>query len=1355
MSVLPASILQQQRDWVARLQAAVVRRDTELNGLNADYLSAIQDEQLEFQQAQSELSDSFSAEYTAFASASADRQDELVRWVDDETARLQAGYAVAVSQIDKRHQEQVDEATRQRNDAQWLVSSLLDEHATDSPQQRLQRLNAATTALDGELAQVEHDAENLQTRMAERVRRWRILSEWPPAAAEAITTPPQTLVEELRQNWQSIQQRAARLLSLRLPWIFSGVAPFLLFLLMAGTLTATVLLFVQPGWLGIRGTASDRGWQLISGGLSATISLFTLMVLHLLLSNRVCSLVDRLAIDLSTLRAQIHRCRSHAEAQLAHARSACDRAASRRGMEKDTALERSEAEFAQLLAGFDAERAQAWQSVTQRHQAESAAVQQHQRQQLHSLEQELEQAQQQWEQRRTSTFQELQSAHQQQVVAISQQRVERWNAACQEWALAWHALSAELERWQQTWPPSDWNDLWRALPSTPSRDIAVRLGEWTPHITQDLPLPPEAPERRFFEVAPQCPCVWALQDHTGFLVETNASSRRLATQLLVSVLLRLSASLPPGQVRLTIIDAVGLGEAFAALMHLADLDELLVTQRIWTDPSDIEQRLGDLAEHLETVLQMYLRNEYASLAEYNAQAGEIAEPYRVLVIANLPEGMTDLAWRRLKSIVSSGTRCGLIPLISVDVDQPWRKGFPLDELAQQMLRFRCAANGFEWVDPHLGRATVTVPMAPEGPALTSLIRRWGDLIGDVRRVEVPFERIAPAAADIWKESSAHGLEIPVGRAGATKQQSVSLGSGTSQHVLIAGKTGSGKSTLLHALICSGALRYSPSELEFYLIDFKKGVEFQAYARGLLPHARVIAMESDREFGVSVLERLDDVLRLRSELFRKAGAADLPSFRAKQPHTPLPRILLIVDEFQEFFTEDDTLARSASLLLDRLVRQGRGFGVHVVLGSQTLSGAYSLARSTLGQIAVRIALQCSESDAHLILSEENTAARLLTRPGEAIYNAANGASAGNWPFQVVWLGDEQRASLLQQLQPRLLALSQVPPATPSSPSRPTSPETTSSSPPPSSAPPLTLSPPWSLPATIVFEGNQPADLLRAHWWPKQPTVETLPTFGNASGIASQAVELYLGEAVSLQGTTTLPLLPTNGQNLLVVGREEAAAAGILFAGAASAALSALTDRVYVTSASPDRNSDATWQYLAQLVPKVELADPSRLNSLLDQFLSVVRERSGTPGPRIWWCLFDLTRLRALRKSDDDFGFGSRGTREETAAQKFAEILRDGPAVGVQLLIWADSVNTVTRWFSRESLQQLPNRVALAMSATDSSQLLDDPVAGKLGAHRAWLLRGEQGALEKFRPYAAPEVAVSCDVSGTAATLLSSQ
>src|SRR5262249_56192785 len=89
--------------------------------------------------------------------------------------------------------------------------------------------------------------------------------------------------------------------------------------------------------------------------------------------------------------------------------------------------------------------------------------------------------------------------------------------------------------------------------------------------------------------------------------------------------------------------------------------------------------------------------------------------------------------------------------------------------------------------------------------------------------------------------------------------------------------------------------------------------------------------------------------------------------------PTARILLSVGEFEEFFIEDDKIAQDAALLLDRLVRQGRAFGLHVLLGSQTLGGAYTLARSTIDQMAVRIALQCSDADGHIILSDHNSPA----------------------------------------------------------------------------------------------------------------------------------------------------------------------------------------------------------------------------------------------------------------------------------------------------------------------------------------------------------------------------------------------
>jgi hypothetical protein len=50
------------------------------------------------------------------------------------------------------------------------------------------------------------------------------------------------------------------------------------------------------------------------------------------------------------------------------------------------------------------------------------------------------------------------------------------------------------------------------------------------------------------------------------------------------------------------------------------------------------------------------------------------------------------------------------------------------------------------------------------------------------------------------------------------------------------------------------------------------------------------------------------------------------------------------------------------------------------------------------MVIRIALQCNEADAYLIMDEDNPAPRLLSRPGEGIYNDMAGMLEGNSPFQ---------------------------------------------------------------------------------------------------------------------------------------------------------------------------------------------------------------------------------------------------------------------------------------------------------------------------------------------------------------------
>ncbi len=463
------------------------------------------------------------------------------------------------------------------------------------------------------------------------------------------------------------------------------------------------------------------------------------------------------------------------------------------------------------------------------------------------------------------------------------------------------------------------------------------------------------------------------------------------------------------------LDPVGRGQSFAPLMSLADHDPQLVTHRAWAGPEQIDARLSELTQHMEDILQTYLRDRFATIDQYNALAGSMAEPYRVIAAIGFPAGLTTASAEHLRALLDGGPRCGIMTIMVVDPQIPWPNDLaPLP--TNKFLRIRLNEQGL-WTHayPLLDKLPLEVMGAPPPAIQTALLDKIGMEAANADRVIIPFEEITKRNCN-GEGSTADGVAVPIGRQGVGKTIEMELGEGVRQHVLIAGKTGSGKSSLLHTIITASALRFTPEQLHVYLLDFKKGVEFKLYADAHLPHARVIGIESEREFGRSVLERLDTELHRRGEMFRAVGVQELGEYRRKSG-ADLPRILLIVDEFQELFVRDDRIAQECTMLLDRLVRQGRSFGVHTILASQSLAGAYSLPRNTLGQMAVRIALQCSESDAGLILSDDNTAARLLSRPGEAIYNDASGLVEGNQPFQVAWLDHGVHEAMLRPLASR--------------------------------------------------------------------------------------------------------------------------------------------------------------------------------------------------------------------------------------------------------------------------------------------------------------------------------------------------
>jgi hypothetical protein len=341
-----------------------------------------------------------------------------------------------------------------------------------------------------------------------------------------------------------------------------------------------------------------------------------------------------------------------------------------------------------------------------------------------------------------------------------------------------------------------------------------------------------------------------------------------------------------------------------------------------------------------------------------------------------------------------------------------------------------------------------------------------------------------------------------------------------------------------------------------------------------------------------------------------------------------------------------------------------------------------------------------------LSEDNPAARLLTRPGEAIYNDANGRVEGNNLFQVVWLSDEKREDYLRKIH-ALATEKNLLPAVPQ----------------------------------IVFEGNAPAELdknvrlaqsLAAPTWTEQP----------ASAIA------WLGEAIAIKDPTSLAFRRQGGSNVVLIGQQPEAALSIELISLVGLATQHDSDpnrgaSFYVLDGSPpDAKHAGYWQRAAATFPhRVRVGTVRDTPRLVGEIAEEIARRQADPslvGGEIYLVIHDLQRFRDLRKADDDFSFG-RTEEKASPAKQLATILREGPALGVHTIIWCDSLTNFQRTFDRSAMREFETRIVFQVSQNDSSNLIDSPLAARLGPHRALLFSEDQGRLEKFRPYSLPDEA----------------
>ena len=240
-------------------------------------------------------------------------------------------------------------------------------------------------------------------------------------------------------------------------------------------------------------------------------------------------------------------------------------------------------------------------------------------------------------------------------------------------------------------------------------------------------------------------------------------------------------------------------------------------------------------------------------------------------------------------------------------------------------------------------------------------------------------------AQHWaNEDTQYSLAAPIGINEAGKIISLDLHEkGHGPHGLIAGATRSGKSELLQTYILSMAMKYHPYEVGFLLIDFKGGGLSNQFSR--LPHLLgSITNISTDEINRS-LSSIKAELVKRQHLFADAGVNTIEKYHEKYKahlaETPLPHLIIIVDEFAELKAEQPEFMKE----LVSTARIGGSLGVHLILATQKPAGQVNeqIWSNSRFQICLRVA---SESDSNEVI--KSPLAANITNPGRAYLRVGN-------------------------------------------------------------------------------------------------------------------------------------------------------------------------------------------------------------------------------------------------------------------------------------------------------------------------------------------------------------------------------
>lgn len=455
------------------------------------------------------------------------------------------------------------------------------------------------------------------------------------------------------------------------------------------------------------------------------------------------------------------------------------------------------------------------------------------------------------------------------------------------------------------------------------------------------------------------------QSGQNFVINYSNKSANKAEARLNQLVVDMLLSLPSRSINIHFVD---LAFSAQASFLTRNLDEKIYGKLI-SSSNDWNHLKDSLREKMAKALE-----EYGDVAKYNDSKNRVVVPYDVVVINDYQKGVNEMS--DLDALFENGHKGGIYFILMNNLDCKSDRDIDSLMALKDFYQVLEAENFGNYSKDAFIRCTPILDIPILAKACFNYINEGAEL-PQVAVASVDYDKILSKGF----ETIGKAMVIPVGSSENGELVDFTIDTVSHIHCFIIGQSGTGKSVFLHDVIIGAMAKYSPDELELYLMDFKiGGVEFNRYRNE--KHVKALLVDnSDIQITLEILRDISNKMRERGKQLRASGVSNIVEYNQVNPTKKMPRIVFIADECHVMFptmnSKDTKLYREISEILQKIAKEGRSQGVHLVLATQTIAQA-EISSEILNNISDFYLLKCSPSDSErLVRGSVDTTSGLKT------------------------------------------------------------------------------------------------------------------------------------------------------------------------------------------------------------------------------------------------------------------------------------------------------------------------------------------------------------------------------------------